>query len=148
MITCHCDCLGPLFRVLECILVPVAQVTHYLLVGSYYFFHSFYEYLLSSWSNPTFEPCPFVCRASQVALVVKNLLASAGDLRDAGLIPRSGGFPGEGNGLCLNLWLVLNSIRKVFIHIDLLFSHWVMSWSFAILWTVACQAPLFMGFPR
>ena len=30
--------------------------------------------------------------------VVKNLPASAGDARDTGLIPGSGGFPGEGNG--------------------------------------------------
>ena len=29
-------------------------------------------------------------QASQVALVVKNLLANAGDIREAGLIPRSG----------------------------------------------------------
>ena len=37
--------------------------------------------------------------ASQVALVVKNLPASAGDLRDSGLNPGSGRSPaGEGNG--------------------------------------------------
>ena len=36
--------------------------------------------------------------ASQVALVVKNLLAGAGDLRDASLIPGLGRSPGEGNG--------------------------------------------------
>ena len=30
--------------------------------------------------------------------VVKNLPANAGDTRDAGLIPGSGRFPGEGNG--------------------------------------------------
>jgi len=30
--------------------------------------------------------------------VVKNLPASAGDARDAGLIPRLGRFPGVGNG--------------------------------------------------
>ena len=36
--------------------------------------------------------------ASQVALVVKNLLASAGDLRDVGLIPVSGRSPGGGHG--------------------------------------------------
>ena len=36
--------------------------------------------------------------AFQVALVVKNAPANAGDLTDAGLIPRSGRFPGEGNG--------------------------------------------------
>ena len=31
---------------------------------------------------------------SQVALVVKNLTANAGDVRDVGLIPGSGKFPG------------------------------------------------------
>ena len=30
--------------------------------------------------------------------MVKNLPASAGDTRDAGLIPESGRSPGEGNG--------------------------------------------------
>jgi len=37
-------------------------------------------------------------RASQVALVVKNLPANAGDIRDEGSIPGSGRAPGEGNG--------------------------------------------------
>ena len=37
-------------------------------------------------------------RASQVALVVRNLPANAGDIRDAGSIPGSGRAPGEGNG--------------------------------------------------
>ena len=36
--------------------------------------------------------------ASQVALVVKNLSTSAGDIRDTGLIPGSGRSSGEGNG--------------------------------------------------
>ena len=36
--------------------------------------------------------------ASQVALVVKNLPANAGDIRDAGLIPWLGRFPGGGHG--------------------------------------------------
>ena len=36
--------------------------------------------------------------ASQVALVVKNPPANAGDARDAGLIPGSGRSPGEGDG--------------------------------------------------
>ena len=45
-------------------------------------------------------------RASQVALVVKNLFANSGDIRDMGLIPESGISPGGGNGnplqyLCL-----------------------------------------------
>ena len=34
----------------------------------------------------------------QVALVVKNLPAKAGDARDAGLIPGLGRSPGGGNG--------------------------------------------------
>ena len=36
--------------------------------------------------------------ASQGALVVKNPFASAGDIKNAGLIPGLGRFPGEGNG--------------------------------------------------
>jgi len=39
----------------------------------------------------------FLFRASQVALVVKNLPANAGDTEDAGLIPRLGRSPGKGN---------------------------------------------------
>ena len=34
----------------------------------------------------------------QVALMVKNPPASAGDIKDVGLIPVSGLSPGEGNG--------------------------------------------------
>ena len=37
-------------------------------------------------------------KASQVALVVKNLPAGAGDARDAGSVPGLGRSPGEGNG--------------------------------------------------
>ena len=37
-------------------------------------------------------------RASQVALVVKNLPANAGDVGDSGSILGSGRSPGEGNG--------------------------------------------------
>ena len=36
--------------------------------------------------------------ASQVALVVKNPPATAGDVRDTGSIPGLGRSPGEGNG--------------------------------------------------
>ena len=35
--------------------------------------------------------------ASQVAVVIKNPLANAGDVRDMGLIPESGRSPGGGN---------------------------------------------------
>ena len=37
-------------------------------------------------------------RASQVVLVVKNLPANMGDVRDLGLIPGLGRSPGGGNG--------------------------------------------------
>ena len=37
-------------------------------------------------------------RASQVALVVKNPPANAGDIRDEGSIPGVGRFPGGGHG--------------------------------------------------
>ena len=37
-------------------------------------------------------------KASQVALVVKNLPANAGERRDSGLIPGSGRSPGGGHG--------------------------------------------------
>ena len=36
--------------------------------------------------------------ASLVVLVVKNLFANAGDIRDSGSIPGLGRSPGEGNG--------------------------------------------------
>ena len=41
------------------------------------------------------SPCPW---ASQVAVVVENLPASAGDIRDAGSIPGLGRSPGGGHG--------------------------------------------------
>ena len=37
-------------------------------------------------------------RASQVTLVVKNLPANAGDVRDMGSVPGLGRSPEEGNG--------------------------------------------------
>ena len=45
-----------------------------------------------------------ICKASQVALVVKNLLTNAGDARDADLIP------GEGNGNTLQYSCLENSM--------------------------------------
>ena len=43
--------------------------------------------------------------ASQVALVVKNQLAKAEDLRDAGSIPGSGRSPGGGHGKPISVFL-------------------------------------------
>ena len=37
------------------------------------------------------------CGAPQVVLVGKSLPANVGDIRDVGLIPGSGGSPGEGS---------------------------------------------------
>ena len=47
-------------------------------------------------------------QASQVALMVKNSFASAGDLRDMGSIPELGRTLGEGNGNPLNIlaWII------------------------------------------
>ena len=40
----------------------------------------------------------WICGASQVALMVKNLPTDAGDLRDAGSVPGLGRSPGRGCG--------------------------------------------------
>ena len=47
-----------------------------------------------------------------VAQVVKNLLANAGDIRDAGLIPGSGRSSGEGNGNPLQYPCLENSMDR------------------------------------
>ena len=49
---------------------------------------------------------------SQVALVVKNLPASAGDTRDIGSIPGSGGSPGVGSGNPLQDSCLENSMDR------------------------------------
>ena len=51
-------------------------------------------------------------RASQVALVVKNPPASAGDARDTGSIPGLGRSPGEGNGNPLQYSRLENSMDR------------------------------------
>jgi len=50
--------------------------------------------------------------ASQVALVVKNPPASAGDIRDAGSIPGLGRFPGGGNGYPLQYSCLENPMDR------------------------------------
>ena len=49
----------------------------------------------------------------EVALVVKNLPASAGQVRGAGLIPGLGRSPGGGHGNTLQYSCLENSIDKV-----------------------------------
>ena len=48
--------------------------------------------------RPMFTLSCSLSEYSQMVLVVKNLCANAGDLRDAGLIPELGRSPGGGNG--------------------------------------------------
>ena len=50
--------------------------------------------------------------ASQVALVVKNPPANAGDVRDVGSIPGSGRSPGEGNGNLLQYSCLENTMDR------------------------------------
>ena len=51
-------------------------------------------------------------RASRMALMVQNLPANAGDIRDAGLISGSGRSPGEGNGNLLQYSCLENSMDR------------------------------------
>ena len=50
--------------------------------------------------------------ASQVMLVVKNLSANAGDIRDVGWIPGLGRSPGEGNGYPLQFPCLENPMDR------------------------------------
>ena len=50
--------------------------------------------------------------ASQVVLLVENSPASAGDIRDIGLIPGSGRSPGIGNGTSLQYSCLENSMYR------------------------------------
>ena len=51
-------------------------------------------------------------QTSQVAPVVKNLAANAGDAKDAGSIPGSGRFPGVGSGNPLQYSCLQNSVDR------------------------------------
>ena len=50
--------------------------------------------------------------ASQVVLVVKNLPANAGDLRDEDLIPRLGKYLGNGHGKSLQNFCLENPMAR------------------------------------
>ena len=50
--------------------------------------------------------------ASQGTLVVKNLLANAGDIRDVGSVPGSGRSPGEGHDNSLQYACLENSMDR------------------------------------
>ena len=61
-------------------------------------------------------------RASQVALVVKNPPANAGDMRDGGLIPRLGRSPGGGHSTPLLYYCLKNPTDRgawrATVHVD------------------------------
>ena len=61
--------------------------------------------------NPGFIPSSIVS-INQVVLLVKNLPASAGDLRDLGSILGLGRFPGEGNGNLLQYSCLENPMDR------------------------------------
>ena len=68
---------------------------HYMLATSSWDIHPW----IAAWPIRLFiKPLPFPPRASQVALVVKNLPANVGDARDTSLILGLRRFSGEGNG--------------------------------------------------
>ena len=58
------------------------------------------------------KPVVDIQRASQVGLVVKNLSANAGDLRDLALIPGSGRSPGGGHGNPLQYSCLENPVDR------------------------------------
>ena len=63
-----------------------------------------------------FNPHKYFCVSVlliMVALVVKNLLASAEDVKDAGLIPGLGRSPGEGKGYPLQYFGLENSMGYI-----------------------------------
>ena len=72
---------------------------------------------------------------SQEVLVVKNLSANLGDIRDTGLIPRSGRYPGEGHGnplqyCCLKnpmdggvWWVTVHRVTKIWTGLKWLTTH-------------------------
>ena len=70
-------------------------------------YHDRFFFFLTSYCILEYSPLG----AYQVALVVKNLSASAGDKRDVGLIPGSGRSPG-GNGNPLQYFCLENPMDR------------------------------------
>ena len=76
--------------------------------------------------------------ASQVALVVKNLLADPGDARDSGLIPGSGRSPGVSNGNTLQYSCLKNPMDRgawrAAVHGVAKSQTWLSNWTHTV-WT-------------
>ena len=82
--------------------------------------------------------------ASQVALVVKNPPATAGDVRDTGSIPGLGRSPGEGNGNPLQYSCLQNPMDRGACRLQSIGSHRVRhNWS-----DLACSTHVLLTFPQ
>ena len=66
------------------------------------------DFPLSAWNKCTLQEA----RASQVMLVVKNIPANEGNIRDEGLIPGLGKSPGGGHGNALQYSCLENSMGR------------------------------------
>ena len=89
-------------------------------------------------------------RTSQVALVLKNLPANAGDVRDVVWIPGLGGSPGGGNGTpiqysCLGdpmdrwaWWATVHRVTKSWTRLSNFTSHHFYMWTYKshIIWRI------------
>ena len=49
---------------------------------------------------------------------------------------------------CNDIKFMVQNHSCSFTNLNIIVSHQVMSTSFVILWSIACQAPLFIGFPK
>ena len=85
----------------------------------YYFLPLLVHLPCHAWTRSPVEYLPFllmfhflILGASQVALVVKNLFANTGDVRDAGSIPGLGRSPGEAHGNPLQYSCLENSTDR------------------------------------
>ena len=76
------------------------------------FLHFVFLSNISIFFSENFGSCYCLLTGFQMALVVKNQPASAADIRDVGLIPGSGRYPGGGNGNQVQCSCLENSMDR------------------------------------
>ena len=86
------------------VLVSAVQQSDLVIHIYSFFFRTFFSIMVYHWI--------LSIGASQMAPVVKNLPARAGDVRDVGSVPGSGRFPEEGHGNPLQYSCVENSLDR------------------------------------
>ena len=69
--------------------------THFFLIPRYFIFLMTFKWIILSHEYIT---CILWSESARMALVVKNPPTNAGNIRDTGLIPGLGRFPGRGDG--------------------------------------------------